>query len=168
MSGTTEPARVIVGRINGLFGIHGWVKIFSYTQPRENILTYYPWYVAGTAREREADRTHGKGIVAKFKGFDDRDAVTALLNAEISIDRSQLPVLKPDEYYWADLLGLEVRNRQDIALGRVKNFLETGVHDVLVVYNGEQERLIPFVPGHFIDRVDLSGGLIYVDWPIEF
>lgn len=156
-----------MGRISGLFGVKGWVKIFSYTQPKENILTYRPWYINGSERAVEAAQPHGKALVAKLAGCDDSETALALMDAEISIDHAQLPELPEDEYYWADLIGLEVRNRQDISLGRVANLLETGAHDVLVV-QGEQGCLIPFVPEQFIDSVDLTARLIRVDWELDF
>lgn len=163
--------RVTLGQINGLYGVRGWVKVFSHTEPRENILTYSPWQLrlAGEWRELpvEAGRGHGKGVIAKLAGIDDRDVAAALHGAEIAVWRAQLPASGNDEYYWTDLEGLAVRTLQDVDLGTVSHLIETGANDVLVV-RGERERLIPFLPGRTVTRVDLEAGLLVVDWDPEF
>ena len=161
--------RISVGRVVGLFGVNGWVKIYSYTRPREAILNYRPWYVsaAGATRPMEAvdGRQQGRGLVARLTGCDDRDAAAALVGAEISIDASQLPATGEREYYWADLEGLRVVNGAGIELGRVSHLFETGANDVMVV-RGERERLIPF-GSPVIHDVDLDAGLIRVEWDSE-
>ena len=163
---------IVVGRISGLYGVRGWVKVFSHTQPRENILTYVTWYLkkqgAWVANDLETGRVHGKGIVAKLKGYDDRDVAAALLGSDIAIRREQLPQAAPGEYYWADLTGLEVVNLEGIGLGVVDHLLETGANDVLVVIQDGVERLIPFVQGQFVKNVDLAEGVITVDWDPDF
>ncbi len=161
-----------VGRITGLYGVRGWVKIFSHTQPRENILSYTTWYLkkqgGWSAVELETGRVHGKGVVAKLKGCDDRDAAAALMGNSIAIRREQLPQAGSDEYYWTDLVGLKVHNLEGVELGFVDHLLETGANDVLVVVQDRRERLIPFVQGQFIKRIDLAAGEITVDWDPEF
>ncbi len=163
---------IVVGRISGLYGVRGWVKVFSHTQPRENILTYASWYLKkqGTwaASDLETGRVHGKGVVAKLKGCDDRDAAAALMGCDIAIRRDQLPQAAPGEYYWADLEGLRVINLDGVALGVVDHLLETGANDVLVVREGGTERLIPFVQGLFVKSIDLETGEMIVDWDPEF
>jgi 16S rRNA processing protein RimM len=163
---------IVVGRISGLYGVRGWVKVFSHTQPRDNILSYATWYLnkagAWVANELETGRTQGKGIVAKLKGCEDRDAAAALMGSEIAIRREQLPKAAPGEYYWADLTGLEVENLEGVGLGVVDHLLETGANDVLVVVQDGVERLIPFVQGQFVKNVDLAEGLITVDWDPDF
>lgn len=160
------------GKISGVFGIKGWVKVFSETQPRENILKYSPWLVqkGGTVQEIKviSGQLHGGSVVAQLQGIDDRDAALALMGAEIFIRRSQLPKPKPGEYYWADLVGLNVINQQGVALGRVDHLLETGANDVLVVVDGEQERLIPFLQQQFVLSIDLEQGSMVVDWDPDF
>ena len=160
-------ATVVVGRVVGLFGVRGWIKVYSYTQPKENIFDYRPWQIGGVPRELEAGQVHGKGLIAKLAGCDERDAAAVLIDAEICIERAQLPVLPQDEYYWSDLIGLRVINRSGEELGRVRDLLETGAHDVLVV-QGAGEHLIPFVPEQFIERIDVAEGIMEVDWNTDF
>ncbi len=168
-----EPAEefVTVGRISGLFGVRGWVKVFSHTEPRDNIVHYDPWYlrIGGNWREvRVADgHAQGKGVVAHVEGIDDRDAASGLVGCDIAIRREQLPALAPDEYYWSDLIGLKVVTVDGMALGTVDHLIETGANDVLVV-KGERERLIPYLRGDVITEVDLENGLLRVDWDPEF
>lgn len=163
---------VVVGRINGLHGVRGWVKVFSHTQPRSNILNYRTWYLLRggewIATELLDGRLQGKGIVARLKGYDDRDQAVALLGVDVAIDREQMPKTEPGEYYWAELVGLKVINTEGIVLGVVEQLLETGANDVLVVRDGEAERLIPYLPGQFVVEVLLDEGVIKVDWDPDF
>jgi 16S rRNA processing protein RimM len=163
---------IVVGRINGLHGVRGWVKVFSHTQPRENILSYRTWHLLRDgqwiATELLNGRQQGKGIVAHLKGCDDRDQAAALMETEIAIRREQLPEAAPGEYYWADLQGLKVINTEGIELGVVDHLLETGANDVLVVRDGDTERLIPYVFGQFVLDVALDQGVMRVDWDPEF
>lgn len=167
----TPPERVLVGRISGLYGVRGWVRVYSDTEPRDNILRYTPWLVARAGGWVETavleGRRHGKGIVARLDGIADRDQAAALLGAEVAILRDQLPVLARGEYYWSDLIGLAVVNREGIGLGRVEHLMETGSNDVLVV-RGERERLIPYLPEDVILEVDRAEGILRVDWDPEF
>lgn len=162
---------LIVGRVSGLHGIKGWVKVFSYTHPRENILHYSPWYVRSDQTWQELalvdGRIQGKGIIAQLEGYADRNAALDLLGASIAIRRSQLPALEPGELYWVDLIGLQVLSTQGSVLGTVAEVIETGANDVLVV-RGEREHLIPFVRGVYILEVDLSKGYIKADWDPDF
>lgn len=161
--------RVTVGRVIGLYGVRGWVKVYSHTRPREAILNYSPWQIAvdGVWRSLELaeGRPQGKGIVARLAGYSDRDAATRLVGNDIAIDMAQLPPAGEQEYYWAELEGLRVVNRVGETLGQVSYLFETGANDVLVV-QGERERLIPFAKD-VIQRVDREAGVIYVDWDGE-
>lgn len=164
---------LVVGRVVGVFGVRGWVKIESYTDPRENIANYGPWRIRrGAGEERlltpEAVQPRGKGLVARLAGVDSREQAEALLYGEIRIRREQLPELPPGEYYWRDLIGLAVVNRHGEVLGRVETLLETGANDVLVVREGEREMLIPYLPDRVIDSVDLESGRIHVDWSADW
>jgi len=145
--------------------------VFSYTEPRENIVHYQPWYLCcgeqWQARRLVEGRQHGKGVVARLDGCTDRDQALALMNCEIGVRRDQLPAPAQGHYYWNDLLGLEVVNLQRESLGRVDHLLETGANDVLVVA-GERERLIPFVLDKVVKRVDLEAGVIQVDWDRDY
>ncbi|HEX9810938.1 MAG TPA: ribosome maturation factor RimM [Burkholderiales bacterium] len=167
----TKPAerRISVGRVVGLFGVNGWVKVYSHTRPREAILNYRPWHVTVGGATRTLDmlegRPQGKGLVARLGGCDDRDAAALLVGAEIAVDASQLPATGEREYYWADLEGLRVVNHVGIELGRVSHLFETGANDVMVV-RGERERLIPFC-SPVVQDVDLEAETIRVDWDDE-
>lgn len=158
---------LVLGRIIGLYGVRGWVRVFSETEPRQNILTYRPWYLDGVAHTVAEGRLHGKGVVARLAGCEDRDAAALLLNREIAIRRDQLPPPRPDEFYWADLEGLAVHTADGQDLGLVDHLFATGANDVLVV-RGERERLLPFVWGQVIEDVDFVSGVIRVHWDPDF
>jgi 16S rRNA processing protein RimM len=166
-----QQARVILGRIAGVYGVRGWVKVFSETKPKENIFDYNPWLINldGSWQRIEVieGKPHGKGLVAHLAGYDDRDLARKLVGAEIAIERERLPAAAEGEYYWADLVGLKVITLDGTELGVVDHLLETGANDVLVV-QGERERLVPFVQGQYVREVDLETGLIKVDWDPEF
>lgn len=158
---------MILGRIAGLFGVKGWVKVFSYTQPREAILDYEHWLLGSEGDWRlvgvAEGKRHGKGVIARLEGVADRDEAAVLVGSEIAIERDALPQPEPGSYYWTDLEGLRVVNRDGAELGRVAYLLETGANDVLVT-EGDQERLIPFLIDEVIVDVDLAAGVITVDW----
>ena len=162
---TTQP--VVLGRISGLFGVKGWVKVYSYTEPREAVLNYGRWLLSVADGWREATvaegQRHGKTVIARIDGYVDRDQAAGLVGAEIAVPRDALPETEEDRFYWSDLEGLRVVHRDGTELGRVAYLLETGANDVMVV-QGEQERLIPFVMGEVILGVDLADGRIDVDW----
>jgi 16S rRNA processing protein RimM len=117
--------------------------------------------------ELQEARLYGSGILLKLGGYDDRDAVTRLVGCELAIRREQLPALAPGEYYWLELEGLRVLTVDGLELGRVERLFETGANDVIVVA-GERERLIPFIRGDVVKRIDLEQGLIEVDWDPDF
>ena len=158
---------VILGRIVGLFGVRGWVKVHSYTEPREALLDYRDWLLGRDGAWQNVElvegRQHGKGIVVRLQGVEDRDAAAELLGSEIGVDRDTLPEPEEGHYYWSDLEGLTVENKDGTELGKVAYLMATGANDVLVV-DGPAERLIPFVPETVILDVDLAAGVIRVDW----
>ncbi len=162
--------RVIIGQINGLYGIRGWVKVFSYTSPITNILNYSSWllYQQGQWQTMTVSegQTHSKGIIVRLDTIHNRDDAARLLGADIAIDRKQLPTPSIDEYYWMDLIGLTVINCEGITLGQIDHLLETGANDVLVL-KGERECLIPFLRDHILE-VDLTRRVIRVDWDAEY
>lgn len=158
---------IVLGRVGAPWGVRGWVRLDSWTEPREALLDYGSCFLRGSADWQEArlleGRRQGKSVVGHFEGCEDRDAALALRGAEIGVAREDLPDPGEGHYYWADLEGLAVRHRDGRELGRVAYLLATGEHDVLVV-QGEREVLIPFVMGRFILDVDLEHGIIDVDW----
>jgi 16S rRNA processing protein RimM len=160
-----------LGRVSGVFGVKGWLKIESYTEPRVNVVGFSPWMLTlrGARSEAHVERggPNGNGVIAKLRGVDDRDSAYAYVGAEIAVPRDRLPALPPGEYYWTDLEGLEVRALDGAVLGRVDHVLATGAHDVLVLA-GRPERLIPFVPERVIRDVDLDAGVIVADWSAEY
>jgi 16S rRNA processing protein RimM len=162
---------VTVGRVSGVHGVKGWLKIHSYTEPRGNVAGFPVWVVRRGEREQllavEEARAQGRSVVAKLAGIDDRDAALEWVGAQIAVERAQLPPSAPGEYYWTDLEGLEVRASDGEVLGTVDHLLATGSNDVLVIA-GERQRLIPFVLGDVVRSVDLEAGLIVVDWPADF
>jgi 16S rRNA processing protein RimM len=169
---SANPERLVtLGRISGLYGVRGWVKVHSYTEPRDNVVGFARWRLRTQAGERavevEDGRAHGANVVAKLRGVDDRDAARELIGADIAVERSALPACEPGEYYWADLEGLEVVTPAGDRLGTVDHLLATGGHDVLVLA-GNPARLIPFVHGAVIRGVDLAAGVIVADWSPEF
>lgn len=163
---------ISIGEIAGVFGIKGWVKVFSLTDPRENILNYSPWILKKDGEVKEvkllSGKRQGKSVVACIEGVSDRDAAASYSGWEILINKSQLPEAEEGEYYWADLVGLSVETESGIGLGKVDYLIETGANDVLVVKDTEQERLIPFLQGSTIKKIDLEGKLIIVDWDPDF
>lgn len=168
---TNGPDMVTMGKVVGLYGVLGWLRVYSYAQPKENLLDYGQWQLIGSEYCRdfavESSKQQGKGLVAKLQGLDDRDQARAWLGCYINVPRQALPEPKEGEYYWADLLGLGVYTLDGADLGEVVNLLETGANDVMVV-NGERERLIPFVPGDYVKQIDFKQGFVAVDWDPEF
>ncbi len=158
---------VIVGEVNGIHGVRGWVKVFSYTRARQSILDYSPWYVEVGGEwccyEEIEGRSTGKGIIVALPGYRDRDEARRLIGSRVGIRRSQLPELQADEFYWADIIGLEVETGAGETLGRVTGLIETGAKDVLVV-RGRCEHLIPFVKDVYILDVDYRRGRVKADW----
>ena len=164
---------ITLGTINGVYGVKGWVKVYSFTSPIENILKYKTWQLVDQKKQNktvklEQGKRHGKGIVAKLEGYDDRNAVEILLKSEIRIARDLLPSLPKGEYYWSDLQGLQVTNMENVDFGKVDHLFETGANDVMVVKTGDQERLIPFVQGMYIKDINLTEKTMKVDWPEDF
>ena len=184
---TLEPAElpadaIEVGRIADAWGVKGWFKVVSHSSSPEALFSAKRWYLqpsergaktfAGTVQLsiRQA-KDHSDTVVAWAQGIDDRDAAEALRGARIFVPRSSFPSTTEDEYYWVDLIGLDVVNREGVALGQVKELMSTGPQTVLVLayeQDGKaQERMIPFVSA-FIDNVDLAEKRITVDWQPDY
>ncbi len=162
---------VLIGKVVGVFGIRGELKIASHTEPVAAILNYQPWTLrlgqSDTVIDNVKGRANAHGVVAKFPDLDDRNDAEKLIGAEVWVPRSVLRQTKPGDYYWVDLEGLRVRTTDGVDLGVVSHLLATGANDVLVV-QGERERLIPFVLDHYVMAVDLDAGTMTVDWDPEF
>ncbi|MDX1605478.1 MAG: ribosome maturation factor RimM [Candidatus Competibacterales bacterium] len=162
---------VTVGRIGGLFGVRGWVKLISHTTDRTDLLDYRPLYLNGPdgrqALELEAGRAHGRGLIAKFAGIDSRDQAAALVGRDLAVRRDQLPSAAPGEYYWTDLEGLRVLTRDGTELGMIDHLFATGANDVMVV-RGTREHLLPLLFDRVVVDVDLEARTMRVDWDPEF
>ncbi len=203
-AGLVNSEKIILGRITGVYGIKGWIKVFSYTDPMEAIVDYGSWYIRVQNRRLDcknqqpwtrvrlkAGKRHAKTVVAKLEHCNSRETAMAYIGTEIAIQPEQLESLKDkNEYYWRELIGLRVINQQNIELGIVKNLLETGANDVLVVVSEietqaepkeaaelavsgmesaeAKERLIPWTMNNAIIAVDLERKLIEVDWDADF
>ena len=169
-----------LGQIAGAYGIKGWVKVHSYTEPGDNIFRYQPWQIKARHGIRSAEcvewRPQGKSYVAHIKGVVDRSQAESLGVVTIAIEESCLPGLEAGEFYWHQLQGCRVISRFDggrLDFGVVKRILPTGANDVLVVAADgnsmdERERLIPYLPGRFVSEVELKTHTIIVDWDPDF
>lgn len=162
-----------MGRISAPFGIKGWVKIQPFVADGAASLKNYPiWHVghAVTGWQEamvEATEVHGPHLVAKLSGVADRDAAALLKGRVVAVPRKAFPVAAEGEYYWADLVGLQVRDSEGRSFGTVSGMIETGANDVMVTMLDEVERLIPFISS-VIKRVDLAAGVIEVDWGLDY
>lgn len=163
--------RVVLGKVGAVHGVSGWVKLWSFTDPPGNLLDYRELEMCRegnwTAVRLAEARPHGDGLVGRFEGIADRDAAAPLVGAELAVARDRLPPAEPGAWYWADLVGLEVVTREGAVLGRIEQMMATGANDVMVVA-GDRERLVPFIPGQYVEQVDLAGGRVVVDWDPEF
>lgn len=195
--GSTEQAwpedAIEVGCILDAWGVKGWIKVQAYSSDAQALFSSRRWFLRpaeanegkGPAVVRTkplprllkilAIREHGDGIVASVQDVADRNAAEALRGARIFISRSAFPTTNPDEYYWVDLIGLSVVNRQGEILGEVMGLIDAGPHSVLRIMppgmaapiKPDQERLVPFVAA-FVDDVDLEQRQITVDWGLDF
>lgn len=194
--------RIVLGSISGVFGIRGWIKVFSETEPRENIVEYKTWWIRParqssgrkartepTAAWRRIDvlegRRQSKTVVARLDGIETPEAAQLLIGYEIAVERSQMPPLKKGEFYWTDLIGHTVLDRDGNRLGTVERMFATGANDVVVV-RGDADRqsiadesgsdrsttdneiLIPWILGSVIVDVDIEAGQIVVDWDPDY
>ncbi|MGL4454475.1 MAG: ribosome maturation factor RimM [Plesiomonas sp.] len=176
MSKLLEP--VVLGKLGSTYGIRGWLRVYSSTENSESIFAYQPWYLKIRGQwcetELESWRHHNSDLIVKLKGIDDREAAHAMTNVEIAVEASQLPALDNGDYYWRDLMGCKVVNVSGYEFGKIIDMMETGSNDVMVVKAnlndafGVKERLIPFLDGQVIKKVDLAAQTIEVEWDPGF
>tara|TARA_A100000171_G_scaffold51023_1_gene64057 strand:- start:6578 stop:7162 length:585 start_codon:yes stop_codon:yes gene_type:complete len=185
---------ICLGRIGAPHGIKGWVKLISFTQPRENLLQYakFSGQLDGRtiALKLDGSRPQGKGLVGHFTGYDTPEEARVLTHMELHVPSEVLPELDAGEFYWHQLTGLKVINQQQEFLGVIDRLLETGANDVLVVspvrdsrgsgdsLDGsdhsiggsidDQERLIPWLPDQLDVKVDLDKQEVTLDWPSDY
>ena len=168
--GPSSPGRderpVVLGRVGAPFGVQGWVKVVSYTDPPEGIANYPAWDLVCDGRsERRAVlewKRAGRAVAVRLDGVTTREQAQALTGTEVQVRRDELPATAPGEYYWHDLLGLEAVTEAGAPLGRVGEILELPAHPVLVL-RGDRERLVPLVPERVV-AVDLESGRVTLDW----
>lgn len=171
MSGPDAAETVVVGRINGIWGVQGWVKVYSYTEPPDAIFDYQPWLIGpdGTEVSVAQWRQQGPRLMAGLSISSSPEQAARLVDCDIAVPVHALPKPTPGSYYWRDLVGLKVINLEGHDYGKVRGLMATGAHDVLdVVSDSEANILIPFVLEKFIKSVDLDAGQITVDWPLEW
>ncbi len=160
-----------MGYISGPFGVHGWVNVVADTEHADSLFDYPVWWVGREgcwkAYPLIKGGVHTKKLAAQLEGVNDRDQAFALRGCEIAVPRSEMPEPAEDEYYWVDLVGLEVRNIQDERLGVVERLFATGANDVLVVKDGDTERLLPFVAAVVL-KVDRAARVITADWGLDY
>lgn len=161
---------MVLGELGSPVGIKGWIRVRAYTRTPLAIGAYANWWIGPPGQRREVKvegvAERGKGVVAKLEGCDDPEAALQLRGFEISVPREALAAPDAGEFYWADLIGLRVENRDGVDLGRVTGLIETGANEVLQV-RAERERLIPFVEP-VIREVDLAAGVVRVDWEADY
>ena len=168
--------RVTLGRVAGVYGVKGWLRVTSFTRPVENLLNYSRWRLA---REPEVEvevvegRVHGRGVAvqladAQGQTITDRDEAAKLVGASIQVERSELPALPKGQYYWVDLIGCKVETTAGEALGEVSDMTSNGAQDVMVVMDGKTERLIPFVQPNVVKKIDIDAGRIVCDWHADY
>lgn len=171
------PADAVeVGRVLGAWGVKGWFKVQPFADDPQALFSSKRWYLRppdgpGVAPppllKITQSREHGGLVVAGAQEVPDRNAAEALKGARVFVGRASFPTAGTDEYYWVDLIGCQVFNREGVALGRVEDLIDTGAHSVLRVLRGETERLIPFVAA-YVDTVDLPARRITVDWGLDY
>lgn len=156
-----------MGRLGAARGLKGWLRVNSYADPPQQLQDYRHWslLVNGQCRDVALRRLRStpNGLICLLEGIETREAAEALRGAEIRVDRADMPPAGEDEWYWADLEGLAVRNLQGEPLGTVRGLMETGANDVLIV-DGDRRRLIPFLPGSRVREVNLAERRLVVDW----
>ncbi|KKO09527.1 hypothetical protein LCGC14_0030200 [marine sediment metagenome] len=174
---SSESPLVVLGKIVGVHGIRGAVKVYSHTDPLDNVLDYPEWTLRRGSEVRTASftdaRIQGRVLVVQLKGLNDRNQAQELVDFEICVVRNALPDLDEGEYYWHQLEGLQVVTLEGQLLGQIDHLLETGSNDVMVVKPCEgsldqRERLLPYLPGQYVKKIDLTAALMQVDWDPEF
>lgn len=159
-----------MGRVAAPYAVKGWIKLQTFTEHLDSLLDYEVWRLGRNGEWREfrllEGKVHGQSLLARLQGVDDRNGAEALQGMDVAVRRDEMPQADEGEYYWDELIGMEVVNVQGEALGRVEGLLETGAHDVLQV-RGDRVRLIPFVEA-YIQEVDVEAGRMVVDWGLDW
>lgn len=171
---------VVIGRLGAVYGVKGWLKVHSFTDPADNLLDYNPLWLRFPGVDRAwravrviSGRPHGNTLVVQLEGVVDREQARRLTGCEVAVPATEMPELEAGDYYWHQLQGLRVLTRDNQLLGRVHSLMETGANDVLVVKPCQdsidrRERLLPYLPDQVVLAVDLEAGEMRVDWDSDF
>ncbi|HCA90000.1 MAG: 16S rRNA processing protein RimM [Legionellaceae bacterium] len=161
---------VILGCFGRVHGIKGFITVHSYTHPKETILDYHQWYINLTdcwePIATSCRQLTSKNILVKIDGYENREAGMLLTNRKIAVERHKLPTLPDNEFYWHELIGLEVLNQHQTKIGWVSDILATGSNDVLVVTNDNSRLLVPYLLNDVVKSVDLISKTMVIDWDI--
>lgn len=167
----SDPNWIIVGRFGRPNGIKGVITVISSTEPRDKILDYPDWHIKKDGLWQPIKRLHdslsNKHVLTVIEGYPQREDVARLTNADIAIKKDALPVLPVGEYYWRDLIGMEVIQTDGTVLGTVDEIMPTGSNDVLII-TGKQRYLIPYLPNDVVVNVNSDSRQITVDWDVDF
>ena len=163
---------VIMGRVVAPYGVFGWLKVIPDTEEFDGLLDYKAWWIGKDNDWRElkveSAKTHNDVLVVKLQGIDDRDAAFACKGKQVGVPRALLPKLKGEEYYWSDLIGLNVKNQLNVDFGKITDVFATGANDVIAAKSEDGiERLIPYIAQVILD-IDLSAKTMLVDWDADF
>lgn len=163
--------RIVIGRFGRAHGVKGLITVHSFTDPFDNILRYVDWHVCIHKKWQPLNvlqmEVRNKSIVVKIEGYNDREQAATLTNLDITVDKIQLPSLSPGDYYWHELVGMQVINQHEVLLGTVVELMSTGANDVLIV-EGSKRHLIPYLPGQFVSEVSTDQQMIRVEWDEDF
>ncbi len=185
---SSDKKYIMLGKLNAHHGVKGWLKVFSYTDPKQNILSYSDVFLFKDRQVAEEShslpywkkvklvngRLQGKGVVVHIDGYNNREAATELIGSSIGVLRDSLAKLDEGDFYWVDLIGLKVINQEGMALGNITDMLPTAANDVMIVKPSvindglQEEYLIPYIMGQYVFDVDLDAGIVQVDWDIDF
>jgi 16S rRNA processing protein RimM len=165
---------IVVGQLGGVHGVRGWLKLNSYTRPKENIFNYSPLLMhtddVWQTIDIEEYQQRGERLLVKLSGIDNPEDARKYTKCELAVSREHLPALKEGEYYWCDLIGLEVLNQDNKSLGKVDEIVETGANDVLVIVPSEKDKarvLVPLIMDVYVKKVDLIANTLHVDWQLD-
>lgn len=172
MSASHTDPYLLMGKWGRPQGIHGWIRLLSFSHPIDNILDYQPWYQWNeTVWKRwdvEEAKIHGNTLVAKLKGFDSPETVRQFTGQALYVNKAVLPALPDNEYYWHELIGLKVYNLDGLCLGEVSELINMGAHDILVIQDIRLKHLVPYVLPTFVKSINQIEQTILVDWtPID-
>jgi 16S rRNA processing protein RimM len=167
-----EDQYVVIGRFGAAHGVKGWIRVTCFTENKDTALNYQPWFKKTPSGWSKIHLTsykqQAKHLVVQIEGCEDRNQAQLLTNIEIAAQKSSLPTLEGDQYYWADLEGLTVIGQDGQELGVIDHLLETGANDVMVVLDADKQRfLVPFIMNTVVKSVNLTTKKVLIDWELS-